>query len=195
MGPFSNCRITKLGSSSIHLRPRPKRKKYLPAMCSKFWKCLPDESESKSEGRMNHRSLVKWYPFWRSRPEGLLWSHVPHDVKVHRAIHVRVKCENFHSKKPLMRKICDSRKKAYPIEPKSIPWQIEPLSKVFSVWKFLKMRSKRSVPSQQKRLKISECEKALWCRVPGKIVSKAATSRHKMWFSGGFQRLSYQVEK
>lgn len=68
-----------------------KREMYLPAQqwwhgmawsaASFFRKCLPGESErarAKSEGRMNHRSIVKWYPFWRSRPEGLLWSHVPH---------------------------------------------------------------------------------------------------------------------
>lgn len=32
-------------------------------------------------------------------------------VKIHRAIKVRVKCANFHSKKPLIRKVSDSRRK------------------------------------------------------------------------------------
>lgn len=110
LGPFSICRAS---PNWVHPRficdlssPQARNVSPSPAMAwhgmawsaaSFFRKCLPGESErarAKSEGRMNHRSLVKWYPFWRSRPEGLLWSHVPHGVSrnVWKFI-VRSKCE------------------------------------------------------------------------------------------------------
>lgn len=121
--------IPKLGSSSIHLRPL-----YFTASA----KCISQPSnDGMAWSAASFLKVSSWWE-WESKSEERRANEPPINcevvsilkkqagrpfvipcaswceqkcVKIHRAIQVRVKCANFHSKKPLIRKVCDSRKK------------------------------------------------------------------------------------
>lgn len=90
-------------------------------------------------------------------------------VKIHRAIQVRVKCAKFPIEEALDQKSMRfTQKKAYSVEPKSIWWHSKPLQKLFKNVISFQSAQSASFQVSKKQWEISECEKALWCRVPEK---------------------------
>lgn len=132
LGPFSICRaspnwvhprfICDLSTSpqAQNVSPSPAMMAWHGIKCSKFFSKVSSwwEWESKSEERRANEppincEVVSILKKQAGRPFVIpcaSWCEQK-CVKIHRAIQVRVKCANFHSKKPLIRKVCDSRKK------------------------------------------------------------------------------------
>lgn len=131
LGPFSICRaspnwvhprfICDLSSPQArNVSPSPAMMAWNGMKCSKFFSKVSSwwEWESKSEERRANEppincEVVSILKKQAGRPFVIpcaSWCEQK-CVKIHRAIQVRVKCANFHSKKPLIRKVCDSRKK------------------------------------------------------------------------------------